>query len=211
MTDLYDRQKDLNLHIPSSAIIVGVGGTGSWVALLLVMSGVKQLTLMDSDRLELTNFNRLPLPVEGNIGDLKTEALARFLNLLRPDCYIITEGRATGFTLSAVEGEVLFDCTDQQSTQRMLKQWAQEHKISYIRVGYDGTHVTISDRVPSWNSLDKERSGYAVFPSWSVPAALAGCLGVAKAMYAPDIDVSADIKTLGGKKRSEEVLFSIQP
>ena len=39
-------------------IIFGVGGVGSWCAESLVRSGVMQLTIVDSDRVCLTNINR---------------------------------------------------------------------------------------------------------------------------------------------------------
>ena len=39
-------------------IIFGVGGVGSWCAEALVRTGVKHLTLVDFDRVDVTNINR---------------------------------------------------------------------------------------------------------------------------------------------------------
>ena len=39
-------------------IIFGVGGVGSWCAESLVRSGVQRLTIVDSDRVCVTNVNR---------------------------------------------------------------------------------------------------------------------------------------------------------
>ena len=39
-------------------IIFGVGGVGSWCAESLVRSGIRQLTIVDSDRVCITNINR---------------------------------------------------------------------------------------------------------------------------------------------------------
>lgn len=39
-------------------IIFGVGGVGSWCAESLVRSGIKHLTIIDSDRVCITNINR---------------------------------------------------------------------------------------------------------------------------------------------------------
>ena len=39
-------------------IIFGVGGVGSWCAESLVRSGIKHLTIVDSDRVCITNINR---------------------------------------------------------------------------------------------------------------------------------------------------------
>ena len=39
-------------------IIFGVGGVGSWCAESLVRSGISHLTIVDSDRVCITNINR---------------------------------------------------------------------------------------------------------------------------------------------------------
>ena len=196
MTDLlYSRQKDLELNQIPSAIVVGCGGTGSEVARLLAMSGCLDLSLFDADRLEIHNFNRLCIPAEGNLGRPKTEAIAEYIKLLRPDCQITTYGKATVYNLLEVpNGEYLFDCTDSQETQIMLCQWAKDNNRIYIRCGYDGTHVTICDSVPQWQTSDKPTTGYEIRPSWVVPATLAACFAVSKAMYASDTEVRADLK-----------------
>jgi molybdopterin/thiamine biosynthesis adenylyltransferase len=101
-------------------------------------------------------------------------------------------------TLIATTGTI-FDCTDNQDTQRMLKGAADQNKRPYIRTGYNGTHITVTNRVPTWNVLEKPRTVYEIFPSWVTPAVVAAALGVAKAMYAPDLDVSLDLKEIGKK------------
>lgn len=192
---LYSRQRDLALNQIPSAIVVGCGGTGSWVALLLAMSGCLDLSLFDADRLEIHNFNRLCIPAESNLGRPKTEAIAEHIKLLRSDCQITTYGRATVYNLLEVPGgEYLFDCTDSQETQIMLCQWAKDNNRVYIRCGCDGTHVTTCDSVPQWKTSDEPTTGYEIRPSWAVPAALAACFAVSKAMYAPDMEVRADLK-----------------
>ena len=39
-------------------IIFGVGGVGSWCAESLIRSGIRHLTIVDSDRVCITNVNR---------------------------------------------------------------------------------------------------------------------------------------------------------
>lgn len=197
--ELYDRQTMLDLKQIESATVVGIGGTGSWASLFLGMSGCNKLYLMDGDLAEKSNFNRLPMPAEGNIGMQKTELVGNFITSLRPDCEVIRLGRATMFTLPTTEGTI-FDCTDSQPTQAMLYKYSQENNRNYIRVGYDGTHITVTDRVPTWNTKGVEREGYLVYPSWVVPASLAAGFAVAKAMYGADIKVIGDIKEIKSKE-----------
>jgi tRNA A37 threonylcarbamoyladenosine dehydratase len=45
--DYSKQNKATSLTIPSVACIVGVGGTGAWVALISAMTGVKKIRLWD--------------------------------------------------------------------------------------------------------------------------------------------------------------------
>ena len=198
MEELYERQKDLKLTPILSAVIVGLGGVGFWVAQFLAMSGCPEFYLYDFDRLEETNFNRIALAPGANRGRSKTEAVEQMILALRPECSIWTFGKATEFTLSQAEGEFFFDCTDRLSTQQQMFAWATANKKKYIRAGYDGTHMTVTDRVAAWHQ-GPERTGYEITPSWVCPAAHAAVMAVEKAMYHPSLDFSGDIKDIEGQ------------
>lgn len=63
-------------------IIFGVGGVGSWCAEGLLRSGVTRLTLVDSDRVCVTNVNRQAMATVKTVGQVKVEALkARLLEI----------------------------------------------------------------------------------------------------------------------------------
>lgn len=188
--DLYARQEMLDLSYIPIATVVGLGGTGTWVAIFLAMSGTGRLYFMDTDRLEMSNFNRLPFPPETMLNEEKVEAVRSFIRSIRPDCLTSSEGRANNFTLSITEG-VIFDCTDNLASQTLISNFAKSSGRRYIRVGYDGTHMTVTSRSSSWKT--KDTSGYEITPSWVVPAALAACLGVAKAMYSSGLEIHHDI------------------
>jgi len=69
-------------------ILFGIGGVGSWCAEALVRSGVKKLTLVDSDLVCVTNINRQVQATRENIGMVKVEALRSILMSINPDAYI---------------------------------------------------------------------------------------------------------------------------
>ena len=56
-------------------IIFGVGGVGSWCAESLVRSGIRYLTIVDSDRVCITNVNRQLMATSKTVGQVKVEAL----------------------------------------------------------------------------------------------------------------------------------------
>lgn len=71
-------------------IIFGVGGVGSWCAEGLVRSGIGHLTIVDSDRVCITNVNRQMMATSKTIGMVKVEALKDRLLEINPDVDIKT-------------------------------------------------------------------------------------------------------------------------
>ena len=65
-------------------IIFGVGGAGAWCAESLVRSGVGHLTIVDSDRVCITNINRQAMATTKTIGQVKVEALRQRLLDINP-------------------------------------------------------------------------------------------------------------------------------
>ena len=71
-----------------SVIIFGVGGVGSWCAESLVRSGIKQLTIVDSDRVCITNINRQLMATTKTVGQVKVDALKERLLTINPSAEI---------------------------------------------------------------------------------------------------------------------------
>ena len=65
-------------------IIFGVGGVGSWCAESLVRSGIEQLTIVDSDRICMTNVNRQLMATMQTVGQVKVDALKERLLAINP-------------------------------------------------------------------------------------------------------------------------------
>ena len=71
-----------------SVIIFGVGGVGSWCAESLVRSGISHLTIIDSDRVCITNVNRQLQATTKSVGLVKVEALKERLLEINPQAKI---------------------------------------------------------------------------------------------------------------------------
>ena len=70
-------------------ILFGLGGVGSWCAESLIRTGIGHLTIVDFDRVALSNVNRqLPATIE-TIGELKTLALKKRLQGINPNAEIV--------------------------------------------------------------------------------------------------------------------------
>lgn len=69
-------------------IIFGIGGVGSWCAESLVRTGVRKLTIVDSDRVCVTNINRQLHATSKTVGQVKTDALKERLLEINPHAEI---------------------------------------------------------------------------------------------------------------------------
>ena len=70
-------------------IIFGLGGVGSWCAESLVRSGIKELVLVDSDRVCVTNVNRQLMATTKTVGKVKVEVLKERLLEINPHANIV--------------------------------------------------------------------------------------------------------------------------
>jgi tRNA A37 threonylcarbamoyladenosine dehydratase len=70
-------------------IVFGVGGVGSWCAECLIRSGIEHLTIVDADRVCMSNVNRQLMATTETLGQIKVEALKRRLLSINPDADIV--------------------------------------------------------------------------------------------------------------------------
>src|SRR5689334_3694352 len=80
------QQRLLDAHV----LVIGVGGLGSPVAMYLAASGVGRLTLVDPDKVDLTNLQRQIAHTTETVGRPKVESAAQQLRLLNPDTKVTT-------------------------------------------------------------------------------------------------------------------------
>lgn len=116
-------------------IIFGVGGVGSWCAESLVRSGVRHLTIVDSDRVCITNINRQLMANLANVGKVKVDALKEHLLLINPKAdidarqEIFSEETAEGFNLDSYD--YIIDCIDSLKDKAYLIRRATRTKAKF--------------------------------------------------------------------------------
>ena len=107
-----------------SVIIFGVGGVGSWCAESLVRSGIKHLTIVDSDRVCITNINRQLMATTKTVGQVKVDALKERLLAINPSAeitalqQIFTAEAAESFELDTYD--YLIDALDSLKDEALL-------------------------------------------------------------------------------------------
>lgn len=108
--------------------ILGLGGLGSNIAIMLVKSGINNLTLIDYDKVELTNINRQAYTYE-DIGEYKTDALTNILKQINPFINLkinnlkITEKNAYSLLNNS---EIICEAFDDAQTKAMIVNYVLE-------------------------------------------------------------------------------------
>ncbi|MBL8311930.1 MAG: tRNA threonylcarbamoyladenosine dehydratase [Burkholderiales bacterium] len=72
------------------AVVVGIGGVGSWAAEALARSGVGTLTLIDLDVVAESNLNRQAHATLANLGRNKVDAMRDRIASFAPTCQVVT-------------------------------------------------------------------------------------------------------------------------
>lgn len=174
--NLEHRQSSLELVRYNTAIVIGVGGIGSWVALDLALSGqIASLYLYDFDNLEESNLNRTPFKFT-QIGLPKVEAMNQLILERRPSEKVHAYNKKFEKTdaemhnskyISSLEKIIVFDCRD--DTFDDIK--VLDKQIKVWKLGYDGLELTI-DGNPRNTKVWGTSDGYTVTPSFVCPSQL---------------------------------------
>lgn len=102
------------------ALIIGLGGLGSPVAMYLAAAGVGTLVLVDFDKVDLTNLQRQIIHTTDRIGRPKVESARESLQALNPETRIVTidqalEGQALAEQVA--QADVVIDGSDNFATR----------------------------------------------------------------------------------------------
>ena len=69
--------------------VFGVGGVGGFTVEGLCRAGVGKITLIDSDRVAVSNINRQIIATHSTVGMYKTEAMLARIKDINPDCEVV--------------------------------------------------------------------------------------------------------------------------
>ena len=120
----------------ATVAVFGVGGVGSYCVEALARAGIGTLILFDSDRVARSNINRQLIAMQSTVDLLKTEAAARRIADINPDCKVIQHPvfflpeNAEEFDLSACD--YLVDAVDTVAAKLAIIELAARLNIPVI-------------------------------------------------------------------------------
>lgn len=136
--------------------VVGLGGLGSFVALELAYLGVGHLILIDPDRIELSNLNRLIGAGPDDVGRYKVDVFRDLIERLAPGVAVtavaapLLDNEALHHAKAA---DVLLGCVDTHGARLSLNHLSIRYLIPLIdagtgaRLGTDGLDAKLGGQV----------------------------------------------------------------
>lgn len=185
------------------ALIVGVGGLGSWTAELLARAGVGFLRLADADTVELTNIHRQALygQAQAARGTPKVQAAAERIRQINSNVVVEPVGqRLERGNIDSLAGDVqvVLDGTDNFPTRFLLNDYSVKYGRPWIFAGVVAaeaqTMTVLPDRRPCLRCIYEAPPPPCADPSCRTQ----GVLGPAVAAIAAIQAIEA-IKILAGQ------------
>lgn len=136
------------------AVVVGVGGVGSWAAEALARSGIGRLTLIDLDHVSEGNINRQAQATDATVGQAKVLAMQDRIAQIHPGCEVrcveefVAADNWPG--LLPADADAVIDACDDIPAKVTLAAWARGAKTPFVASGAAGGkrlahHVRIDD------------------------------------------------------------------
>lgn len=139
---LSDFSKEKLLLLQSTKIlIVGAGGVGQNISLELVTNGFENITIIDFDKVEISNLNRQVLLTENDLGKNKVEVVKKALEARNKDAKItainvkIDENNADNYLKGF---DIVIDATDNWPSKLIISDNVKKNNGILLHIGVDG-------------------------------------------------------------------------
>lgn len=119
-----------------TVLILGIGGVGGYALEALVRSGINNIIIVDSDKIELSNLNRQIISNITNIGDDKVDVAEKRIKLINPSCNVtkinefITKNNLNILFNNKID--YLVDCCDTVETKFEIIKYCLNNNIKFI-------------------------------------------------------------------------------
>lgn len=140
-----------NKLLSSKVLVAGAGGLGSTVIANLSSAGIGKIGIIDSDKLEITNYNRQYIHKFSNLGKEKVYSAKEYISEFNPEIEVETYNfRLTNDNYKdVVTGyDIIIDCFDSLDSKFLLNKIAVDLKKPLIHAGVSETNGQVTTIVP---------------------------------------------------------------
>ncbi|MDV5168926.1 molybdopterin-synthase adenylyltransferase MoeB [Photobacterium rosenbergii] len=139
----------------TSMLILGAGGLGCASTQYLAAAGVGKLTLIDDDKVEVSNLQRQVLHNDSTVGMLKVDSAKQALQTINPNTVIETIAkRLDDEALKALieQHDMVLDCCDNVDTRNQLNRLCFDTKTPLI----SGAAIRMEGQISVYTYQDDE-------------------------------------------------------
>jgi len=130
------------------AVVIGIGGVGSWAAEALARNAVGEITLIDLDHIAESNVNRQIHAIDGHFGKAKVTAMRERIQLINPQCTVHEiEDFVTTDNINEVLNfacDLMLDCTDSTYAKMALACYSRSKQIPLLMSGSAGGRLDVT-------------------------------------------------------------------
>lgn len=117
-------------------LIIGVGGVGGYAAESLARCGVSSITIVDYDRIDITNINRQIIALHSTIDKKKVDVLSTRIKDINPNCQVKTYDLFLDSSniqlIFDADYDYILDCCDTIKSKELIIREAVKRKIKII-------------------------------------------------------------------------------
>ena len=117
-------------------LVIGVGGVGGYAVEALARCGIGNITIVDYDKVDISNINRQIIALHSTIGLFKVEVLKKRILDINPNCLVETfncfyDEKTTDFIFNK-DYDYILDCCDSLKSKELLIREANKRNIKII-------------------------------------------------------------------------------
>jgi adenylyltransferase/sulfurtransferase len=180
--------------LASRALVVGAGGLGSPVVLYLAAAGVGRITIVDDDRVDLTNLQRQIAHTTARLGEPKAESAAAAAAAVNPEVRVdaIDARLDASNAMELVRGhDVVVDGTDNFAARFLLNDACHLSRVPLVSAAllrFEGQLSTFKAWTtgPCYRCLHPEPPPEDLVPRCEQAGILGAVAGVMGAMQAAE-------------------------
>lgn len=135
-------ENDLKTLQSKKVLIIGVGGVGQHISTYLVTNGIENITIVDFDKVEISNLNRQILLSEEDIGKSKIDVVKRALNAKNRDAKIkslnVKLDKSNVGDIITTQYDVVVDALDNWEGKFLISDECHKKQLPFLHVGVDG-------------------------------------------------------------------------
>ena len=117
-------------------LVIGVGGVGGYAVEALARCGIGNITIVDYDKVDISNINRQIIALHSTIGLFKVEVLKKRILDINPNCLVETfncfyDEKTTDLIFNK-DYDYILDCCDSLKSKELLIREAYKRNIKII-------------------------------------------------------------------------------